>query len=393
VTRFHSDWTPHKAWLPGARQLAASQLPCLLEWNKARLHCFAGMLLALIRVRTVNLAELACGFESNAQIDSRYRRIRRFFAQFLPKQEVLGRWVMSMFALENKPLTLSIDRTNWQWGKRPINILMLSAVYKGTALPLFWTLLPTKGNSDTRQRIEIMERFIRCFGRQNIACLLGDREFVGDKWVSWLLENKIHFCIRIKGNTVTDRDSGGEFLVRHLFHDLRKKKVRILSEPKRIWNQRLYISALRLASRELLILISDRYLAKPMKLYAKRWEIETLFGCFKSRGFNFEDTNMTHPDRISSLISLVSVAFCWAHRTGEWRHSQKPILRKKHKRRSTSIFRYGLDLLRDCILHFTESVLPLPAACIDFIRKKPKKTKLPTSAKFQIFEPSLKKAL
>ena len=49
-------------------------------WNKARMACFAGMLLALIKVRTVNLLELACAFESTANLESRYKRIKRFFS-------------------------------------------------------------------------------------------------------------------------------------------------------------------------------------------------------------------------------------------------------------------------------------------------------------------------
>ena len=53
-----------------------------------------------------------------------------------------------------------MDRTNWQWGKKNINILMLSITYKGIAIPLFWSLLDKKGNSNTSERIALMERFI-----------------------------------------------------------------------------------------------------------------------------------------------------------------------------------------------------------------------------------------
>ncbi len=44
--------------------------------------CFVGMLLALIKVRTVNLIELACAFDSEALLDSRYKRIKQFFTGF-----------------------------------------------------------------------------------------------------------------------------------------------------------------------------------------------------------------------------------------------------------------------------------------------------------------------
>lgn len=43
-------------------------------WHKARMTCFVSMLVALFKVRTINLMELACGFSSKATLDSRYKR-------------------------------------------------------------------------------------------------------------------------------------------------------------------------------------------------------------------------------------------------------------------------------------------------------------------------------
>lgn len=75
-----------------------------------------------------------------------------------------------------------------------------------------------------------------------------------------------------------------------------------------------------------------------------------MFGCFKGRGFNFEDTHITDQARIKKLVALLAIAFTWAHRTGEWRHEQKPIKIKKHGRPAMSLFRYGLDFLCDSIV-------------------------------------------
>lgn len=47
-----------------------------LVWNKARLDCFARMLLALFAVRTVNLSEIAVAFASKSKKDSRYKRLQ-----------------------------------------------------------------------------------------------------------------------------------------------------------------------------------------------------------------------------------------------------------------------------------------------------------------------------
>jgi hypothetical protein len=44
------------------------------------------------------------------------------------------------------------------------------------------------------------------------------------------------------------------------------------------------------------------------------------------------------------------IAFCWAHHTGKWQHENvKEIKVKKHKRLAKSIFRVGLDLIRDSL--------------------------------------------
>ena len=47
-------------------------------WNKARMDCFVGMLIGLLKTRNINLVELATGFASEASPGSRYRRIQRF---------------------------------------------------------------------------------------------------------------------------------------------------------------------------------------------------------------------------------------------------------------------------------------------------------------------------
>ncbi|MBK8753116.1 MAG: hypothetical protein IPL99_16470 [Candidatus Competibacteraceae bacterium] len=50
------------------------------NWNKARIDCLVGMLIALLSTRSINLAELAIAFPSPAKPDSRYQRIQRFIS-------------------------------------------------------------------------------------------------------------------------------------------------------------------------------------------------------------------------------------------------------------------------------------------------------------------------
>ncbi len=82
--------------------------------------------------------------------------------------------------------------------------------------------------------------------------------------------------------------------------------------------------------------------------------METLFGCFKSRGFRLESTHLSEPERLSRMIALLTIGLCWAFRTGEWLAQHEPIKLKKHGRKAKSIFRYGLDYLRRVLLNIEE---------------------------------------
>ena len=42
-----------------------------------------------------------------------------------------------------------MDRTNWKYGQRDINVLLLGVTYKNVAFPLLFRLLSKRGNSNT----------------------------------------------------------------------------------------------------------------------------------------------------------------------------------------------------------------------------------------------------
>lgn len=257
---------------------------------------------------------------------------------------------MKLFGFLETDYYLTFDRTNWQWGKRDINILMLAVVYKGIAVPVYWMLLNKKGNSNTRERIALLKRFIREFGKGRIIKFLADREFVGEKWFNWLQSEEIDFAIRVKKNTRVTNGRGCFVQARHLFRTLKPGETLVLAGARKMTGAAVYLSALRLDDGELLIVATAKPCVDAIETYALRWQIETLFGCLKSRGFNFEDTHVTDRRRIKRLLVVAVIAFCWAHRVGEWQHGQvKPIKIKKHQRPAKSIFRLGLDIINEAL--------------------------------------------
>ena len=116
------------------------QLSNILNWNKARVTFLAGMLLALLKVKTVNLAELARAFMSEAEEKSRYRRIQRFLKGYKMDKEETARVIMRLKRGQRKAVII-LDRTEWRFGKAVINILVLAVKYEGVAVPIFWKMM------------------------------------------------------------------------------------------------------------------------------------------------------------------------------------------------------------------------------------------------------------
>lgn len=326
----------------------------VLNWNRARVNFLANFIIALIKVKNVNLVEIATGFSGKAKKDSKYRRIKRFFSSFAVDALSIAQMVIQMLPIGDGSWALVMDRTNWKFGKVNINVLMLGIAYKGIAFPIIWILLPKKGNSSTDERIQLMERFLKMFGVEKIDFFSADREFIGKKWFSYLLEKAIHFRIRIRENILVANSRGILVPAKSLFRDLKVGQYRILKGKRKVCGVELFVIGLLLPTGEYLILVTDKDPETALEDYARRWEIETLFGCLKSRGFRFEETHMTDPERLSKLISLLAIALCWSHLTGEWLNEKEPIEIKKHGRKAISIFRYGFDYLREMVLNILE---------------------------------------
>ena len=303
-----------------------------LPWHGARIGFLAQFLLALLKVRSVSLAELATGFGGPAKVESHYKRLQRFFRSFEIDQDSLARLLARLVPVGQGPWRLAMDRTHWRFGKTDLNFLVLGIAYRGIAGPIFWRVLDKAGNSDTAERIALMERFLKVFGAARIAALLADREFVGEDWFCWLQRNGIPFHQRLKRDTLVPNAWNRTMRLDVLFGSLKPGESHALPGRRPVWGCFVHLSALRLEDGEFLFVASfGAPQAEALNAYADRWQVETLFGCLKTRGFNFEDTHLTDAARLSKMMGLLALAFAWSHRTGEQLHDQnRPIPLKKH---------------------------------------------------------------
>lgn len=324
-----------------------------IDWHKARINFLAKFLVALMQVCSVNLTEIASVFAGRAKEESHCKRIQRFLRFFQISYAAIAELIVSLIGVP-RPWVLTLDRRNWQLGKTPLNILVLGIVYKGVAIPVLWTILEKKGNSDTNEREAIISEFINLFGADSILYLCADREFIGKRWFGWLMDQGIDFRIRIGENTLVANGRGQSVGAKRLFRASAGNQPLVLEKVRNGWGLELWVSGMRLESGEYLILVAPHYSATAIEDYAKRWEIETLFGCLKSRGFQLEETHVIEPERLKKLIALLALAFCWAHVVGEWLSRQKPLKTKKHGRLAKSIFRLGLDHLRRILCNLSD---------------------------------------
>src|SRR5215211_1122034 len=316
-----------------------------LSWNKARIKFLARFMLALLAAKTVNLQQLAIFFAGTAKTESNYKRIKRFLRFFEIDEAELAQMIVRLMNLA-PPFVITIDRTEWQLGKRWVNVLMLAIVHKGVAVPLLWMVFDKKGCSSDAERQQILEKYLAIFPRSSIRFVTADREFASRKWIDYLAEKKIGFCLRIKANTLVTDKHGNLMRAGRMLRTAQPESAVNCRRKRLLWNHWVQLSGVRKQSGEQVLIVTSEEGEQTLWNYCLRWQIETLFGVLKTRGFRLEDTHLTETDRVSRLLSLLAIAFCWAIKSGEFVCQQKPLKRKKHGRLEKSIFRAGLDILR-----------------------------------------------
>jgi hypothetical protein len=188
-----------------------------VDLGKSRLQTLAMLLVGMVSARTVNLAHIAT--ERGARgvlIASTYRRLQRFFQHVRLPKDWSARVVVGLLGWPGRRV-LVLDRTNWKVGKTEVNLLVLAVCTPLGQAPLMWTVLDRAGNSGAPERMDLLERYLAAFGRDSVAMLLGDREFIGKTWLNYLIE---HVWFTLKQTYRNPRSS-----------DCERQRISIQCEP------------------------------------------------------------------------------------------------------------------------------------------------------------------
>lgn len=295
----------------------------------------------LIASRSVQQQEIAHHMDGEAKAQSNVRRIQRFLSSYCLSFEWLAWFILLL--LPKKRFKLSMDRTNWDFGKVSFNLLVITLYWDGVGFPLYFEALDHKGNSDTEMRQKVLQRCIDRLGAQRIVAFHADREFIGEDWVKWLLEQRIPFFIRVRNNQWIAFNRTH----RRKINRLMKGKQKLMLDGIHIFDAWLSLAIKRLDEKELVAVVTNTFAKDALVEYRNRWSIEVFFQSLKKRGFNLEDTHLEHPERLCKLFALASMAFTICFLRGKFEHRIKPIPRKNHGYKANSFFRKGLDAIRE----------------------------------------------
>ncbi len=263
-------------------------------------------------------------------------------------------------------LTLSIDRTEWDFGQTQVNILCVVVSIGKMAVPVYFEMLDNNsGNSHTTDRIKLFKSLLTLIGQCRIQMLVMDREFIGQKWLIWLKKQRIPFCVRVPKH-----------------HSI------LLANGERVWAEEVIANNVRGYHQQdvivdgvvvnlslsydkkgkLLYLIGSTLPQTLSSWYRRRWSIEVFFQALKQRGFNLENSCLRCIVKYRKLFALVAIAYtiCWA--TGIEEGKTNPVKVKKHGYPQYSVFRRGLNLMRQFYKRqiSTPFGVALEAACLRF---------------------------
>jgi len=316
-------------------------------FEKSIAETFIELVFGMIELGSVKHKKLAQASDGLV-VSSSIRTIERFFANHFVSSHGLGLMIYDLLNLKQYgKLTIILDRTNWMFGVKYINIFVATVVLGNTSVPIALEVFDSNKPTNFADHKAILEQIINLIGIENIKIILADREFVGEDWMRLLYQNKIPFTIRIRDNIYVESD-GFRMKARTLIGIMHQKAV---CEFKiKLGGMKMRLAATMSHEGEIVVVVAPAYFrGELLKRYKVRWLIELYFKSIKTSGFNIEETHMTDPDRIKALMAVIAVASALAVAAGSLRNQVKKIKLKKHGRPAYSIFTYGLDLLRSIL--------------------------------------------
>lgn len=292
--------------------MRVDEIPIRCHLLKRLCRVVVGMILSRSIAPSRIAASLASAEVGEATEESLERQVRRYendervtaecsFHPFARQRLLLGR---------PKELLLVLDPTTQE---DRVVMVMISVWYRGTALPLAWTLWP--GNQPLEgmrfwQRIAQLLKLVQQLLPPALpVILLADRAFGTPVFTDRVVELGWHYVVRIQGQTRYRDYQGHELPVATLVPAVgARKKLAAYLFKKQGWRWVSLVAFWGERQQQPLLLVSSLPPAWHLiKLYKRRFSIEALFRDCKSDGWHFEQGQVVDLDHLQRL--LIAMAF------------------------------------------------------------------------------------
>ncbi len=146
--------------------------------NLARKKFVAQFVIALIKSRNVQFCEIAHHLNDKVKTESNEIRIQDFFREVQINYQGVAELLINVLP-KDKKLRICVDRTEWNFGVCAVNVLMILVGYGDVQIPFYWELLDNRsGNSNAKDRINLLDLCLKVINKERIELILGDRKFV-----------------------------------------------------------------------------------------------------------------------------------------------------------------------------------------------------------------------
>jgi hypothetical protein len=284
--------------LTSRHYLLINLLVLLLQWHKQ-----------------VRLERLAATLPLPIQFEGRRRCLQRLFSS--PQLHIDTLWLPLVSYLLSRQfrvgqaLYVVLDRTQWQG----VNVLMVSVIYRGRALPLYWQFLAHSGSSGLAQQQAVLRPLLALLKPYQVV-VLGDREFCSVHLAQWLCQEQLSFCLRLRCNEYVQdgndsaqqlQDLGLKLGQSQFFEQVQvTKPVGIGLFNVACYWKRAYRGHCEKSAWFLLTNLPS--LGAAVQAYQQRMGIEAFFRDYKSGGYQVESTRL-NPQRLSGLFVLLALAY------------------------------------------------------------------------------------
>ncbi len=296
-----------------------------------RLSTLSMMLYSVIRQGHSSLQQIGEGMQGGINMESKVKKCKRWLdSKYTDTKTFFIPFISHLLngIDDDKELIFIIDGSEVGNG---CTALMISVCWSKRSLPICWMVYECKkGHLPTTAHLEVMKLLSELLEHRNQQItFLGDGEFDSADIQTFCISKGWNYVLRTAKSTIIETQRKEQFKVGELYPKAPDEYVFI---------EEVYFTKERFGPVQCLACCEQKYeqpiylisnLDDPLiilKLYDKRFSIETIFGDIKSRGFNIHKVRMKSAQRLSNLLIIVCIAYLIAFCLGTFKKQLKPYL-------------------------------------------------------------------